>query len=355
MSDLGRLLKSLIFILLLFALASTAAFSRNANVNDDEAAIAEGPDDILLSSSDADISGLIDVDATDIEVTDIEVTDIEADATNSEFDDSLPSPVDAGQIGSSENIDAVADSEDKGKPNPVVMPPNSKPGGLSYGGWNEEWWQWALSMPIDDHPLYDTADSGEGQSGKVLFLGSSFVNEQAPSGEFVTDVDREIITSPGTKIFMPVFNVEVSTIEGYEGSEEEMQEQAASFLDFVADETSVEIDGVSVEDPKQYISPSPLFDIGPLPENNVLQDLGYYAPGGTEGNAAANGYYLMLPPLSVGEHTIHYTTPVVVPGGNPDGSDWIWIQDVNYTIIVEPDKGNSEDKANKEKGNEEKK
>ena len=232
----------------------------------------------------------------------------------------------------------TAEKKMNGNQNAGIMPPNSRPRGLTYGEWNEEWWQWAFSMPIDDHPLYDTADIGEGQSGKVLFLGSSFKSEQAPSGETITSVDREISIPPGTKIFIPLFNVEVSTIEGYGGTEEEKQEQAESFLDLVGSMT-VLIDGEPVEDPEQYESPSTLFEIGPLPENNVLQDLGADAPAGSTGQAAANGYYLMLPPLSVGEHTIEYVTPIVVPEGNPDGSDWVWTQDVTYTINVEPDKG----------------
>lgn len=238
--------------------------------------------------------------------------------------------------------DGMDEAEKKnGNQNAGVMPPNSRPGGLTYGEWNEEWWQWAFSMPIDDHPLYDTADISEGQAGKVLFLGSSFKSEQAPTGETITSVDREISISPGTKVLIPLFNVEVSTIEGYEGSEEEMQDQAGSFLDYV-ESITVLIDGKPVEDPEQYESPSPLFEIGPLPENNVLQDLGADAPAGSTGQAAANGYYLMLPPLSVGEHTIEYLTPIVVPGGNPDGSDWIWTQDVKYTINVEPNKGDKD-------------
>ena len=244
--------------------------------------------------------------------------------------------VEAKDVGRTNSKD---DPESMRNENPGIMPPDSRIGGKTYGEWNQEWWQWALSMPVDNHPLYDTADSSEGQTGKMVFLGSSFESELAPSGETITEVDREISISPGTKIFIPLFNVEVSTIEGYGGTEMEMQEQAESFLDLVGSMT-VLIDGVPVENPEQYESPSPLFEIGPLPENNVLQDIGVDAPAGSTGDAAANGYYLMLPPLSVGEHTIEYVTPIVVPGGNPDGSDWIWIQDVSYTINVEPNKGN---------------
>ena len=38
-------------------------------------------------------------------------------------------------------------------PNPGVLPPNSKPYGMSYGEWNAGWYQWAASMPLD-HNVY---------------------------------------------------------------------------------------------------------------------------------------------------------------------------------------------------------
>jgi hypothetical protein len=50
---------------------------------------------------------------------------------------------------------------------PAVAPVNSKPYGLSYGQWSARQWQWEFSFPVDQHPLFDTADASAGQSGPV--------------------------------------------------------------------------------------------------------------------------------------------------------------------------------------------
>lgn len=46
---------------------------------------------------------------------------------------------------------------------------------------------------------------------------------------------------------------------------------------------------------------SPLFVWGPLPEGNI-----FGAPEGTVSPAVDAGYYLLLKPLSVGEHVIEF-------------------------------------------------
>ena len=49
----------------------------------------------------------------------------------------------------------------------------------------------------------------------------------------------------------------------------------------------------------QYRVDSPLFVWGPVPVDNILG-----APEGTTSPSVADGYYLMLTPLSVGEHEV---------------------------------------------------
>jgi hypothetical protein len=60
------------------------------------------------------------------------------------------------------------------KANPGVIPPHAKPYGMTYGEWSAKWYQWQYSLPVDQHPLFDTADCSEGQTGKVWFLGGTF-------------------------------------------------------------------------------------------------------------------------------------------------------------------------------------
>lgn len=235
----------------------------------------------------------------------------------------------------------TADQEkENGNPNPGlgIKQPNSK----MYENLSAEWWKWELSMPMDAHPLNDTADASEGQSGKVWFLGSNLTTETV-DGEAVAIVDRDCTIPPGTKIFIPLFNIEGSTIEGMGESETELRE----YTDWIMNrsinpiEMSAEIDGVSVENLEQYVSPSSLFAFGPLPENNPLQSLGVDAPAGTVSNSVADGYYLLIQSLPPGVHTIHLSSTYMIPE-----FDFVFTQDITYTVTVEPgkDKGTGKSK-----------
>src|SRR5205814_1731632 len=61
------------------------------------------------------------------------------------------------------------------------------------------------------------------------------------------------------------------------------------------------IDDVAVENLDAYRVESPLFEFGPLPENNLLG-----APTGATSPSVDAGFYLLLNPLSVGKHVLHF-------------------------------------------------
>jgi hypothetical protein len=216
----------------------------------------------------------------------------------------------------------------------AIMPLSSRPGGLTYGEWNAKWWQWAYSLPVNAHPLFDTADCSQGQSGNVWFLGSSFATEQGPSGEVIAKVDRTCNIPRGKMLFFPVMNVEGSPLEGNGETEAELRDYTNWIMDHAID-MSAEIDGCPVRNLEQYLAPSPQFTFGPLPENNVLQWLGIDAPAETTSISVANGIYLMLAPLSIGKHTIHFEGTFKFTQ-DPDGFDFVFKQDVNYEITVKP-------------------
>lgn len=223
--------------------------------------------------------------------------------------------------------DALDANEGGGNPNPGsgIRSPNSK----TYNELSAEWWKWSMSMPVTEHPLYDTADGSEGQSGTVWFIGSGVVNEMGPGGEYIVNVpNREITIPPGTKLFLPLFNVEGSTIEGV--PEEVLEGYAQSFPQYVT-EMSATVDGIDIDNLEEYGAPSDVFDIGPLPADNILG-----AEEGGTGMSAADGYYLLLPPLTPGRHMIHYASRLEIPGED-DEPDFVFIQDVTYTVIVKPE------------------
>jgi len=90
----------------------------------------------------------------------------------------------------------------------------------------------------------------------------------------------------------------------------ELRTCAKGMIDPV-DNVTAEIDGVPIQNLQEdYRATSPLFTYGPLPDNNVLQLWGINAPAGATSLSVADGFYLMLAPLSVGQHTIHFTGTV---------------------------------------------
>jgi hypothetical protein len=198
---------------------------------------------------------------------------------------------------------------------PGVIPPFARPFGKSYSEWSGAWWQWALSLPIEQNPFFDEtgcANGANGQSGPVWFLtGVISVSGTA---------ERECTVPAGKAIFFPIINVECSTAEPppYHGDDEaELRDCANGFL---FETLIAEVDGVPVPDLDRYIVNSPLTDVL-LPENNAL----WVSAGPAQ--LVANGAYLMLAPLSVGEHLVHFS------GTFPDFS---FTLDITYHLTVAP-------------------
>jgi hypothetical protein len=192
-----------------------------------------------------------------------------------------------------------------GQPNPRVLPPQSHPHGKSYGQWAAAWWQWVLSIPADSSPLFDEtgANAYQGQTGSVWFLVGVF--------NATGTAERSITVPSGTFLFFPILNFAwISTVPEDPQTAEGIRALIAPPADAATD-LAVEIDGVSLNNLQQYRTESPLFDVT-LPEDNVFGVPGCEC---TFGPSMDQGYYLMVAPLSVGEHTLHFhgSQPDVIP------------------------------------------
>ena len=185
-------------------------------------------------------------------------------------------------------------------PNPTILPPNSNPHGMSYGQWGDAWWQWALSIPADVNPMLDPTGefAAEGQSGSVWFLAGT------QGGTAV----RTVTVPAGKSLFFPIYNwVWVNLPEfGDDPWSEEQEAFARESLAFFVDtppELSCEIDDRAVQQITSYRCQTPEDGeyMVTFPDGNV-----WGLPAGTYGPSVSDGYFLMLAPLSAGEHTIHF-------------------------------------------------
>jgi len=213
-----------------------------------------------------------------------------------------------------------------GPPNPPVLPPVANAFGMTYGEWAIAWWQWAGTVEVEnlnDHPLVADGemDCSLGQDGKVWFLGGTFGHEATGTA------DRECDVPVGKALFFPMVNIICSPLTSDPDDAEFLLACAINPGDVYGFELgmsplSVSIDGVEIPNlDYYYVEPGVTFDIGPVPDPNI-----FYADEGAVEQAATTGYYLLLPPLSKGDHTIAFEAEVT--------GDYPSYYDITYLLHV---------------------
>jgi hypothetical protein len=201
--------------------------------------------------------------------------------------------------------------QDKEQPERArILPPGSTPYGHTYAEWSALWWQWVTSLPADNNPALDTGDCGEGQSGDVWFLAGSFFGPEP--------IVRECTVPAGKAFFFPIVNTAFFITE--EEENEEVARQAVNDAIDQVTSVSLKIDGKPIKHiNRHYRTDSALFEIGPLPANNI-----FGVNEGTTLEGVSDGYFVMLKPLHKGKLTIHFKAET-----NSEVS-----QDVTYILHV---------------------
>ena len=183
---------------------------------------------------------------------------------------------------------------------------NPKVYGKTYGEWAAEWWKWALSFPDGRNPVQD--ETGElcdlGQRGPVWFLAGSFG---------VTGVERECTIPAGKAIFYPLVNSFWIDEPGDEVFTDEEVRWIVTNFTAAGDEACQLTSTLDTFDTPNFgelpapvtalLQPvvraqTPKFSIE-LQEGNILG----FDPGPNE-RLIGEGYWVMLPPLTPGEHVL---------------------------------------------------
>jgi hypothetical protein len=175
-------------------------------------------------------------------------------------------------------------------PNPGVLPVGSTAFGQTYGEWSAAWWNWAASQTLAKSAVADTtgANCGVGQSGPVWFLAGT-------TGGFVT---RTCTIPSDTAILFPIINGECSTAEGNGTTDAELAACAKDLMDHVTAKDA-SIDGTPLVNLDSYRVGSPLFTL------RAVRNNAFGIPAGKT-NSVAEGFWILLAPLSAGQHTIQF-------------------------------------------------
>ena len=212
-----------------------------------------------------------------------------------------------------------------------VIPLSSKPFGASYGTWSARWWQYVYQFPIHNppytgpiyNPLFDETGSqcSLGQSGKVWYLVGVF----NVSGT----VSRSCTVPSNVALFFPIVNDEFDNLcVDPPLTVDELRQEAAQVIDTSA-ELHATLDGAPLSDHLfGFRVKSPVFSYTLPPEDNIAQFLGCDVSG-TVYPVVGDGFYLMLTPLSAGQHTINF--------GGTLGPPFNFSLDINYNLTVTED------------------
>lgn len=216
-----------------------------------------------------------------------------------------------------------------GNPNPGVFPIQSRPYGQTYGQWSARWWQFAFQQTTLDICATDKPGS------KVTFL----------AGTSPGPVTNSCTVPTGNAIMFPVFNVEWSRIEADTtpgtclvpatpsgNSDAALQACAtAQANNALASNASLEadVDGVTLQNLTNYraVSPPPPFTFTAVSGNPFG-----LPPGSSQ--SVADGFWIMLTPLSPGKHTIHFAATVPFPNVNPPSTPFTFTLDTTYNLTV---------------------
>jgi hypothetical protein len=180
-----------------------------------------------------------------------------------------------------------------GGPNPGVYSKDSNVYGLTINQWTAVWWQYVMSFPASTNPLSNTtgADCADRQFGPVFFLVGT------TGGLAVRD---DCVVPANKSILFPIINV-ISAVPEDGSNASDLKAVVTAYMD-TTDLVEASVDHVALKKLyKDYRFPSPIFSFyGATP--------GIFSPyyEGFRKIAFSDGWWVMLYPLSPGQHTIHF-------------------------------------------------
>lgn len=198
--------------------------------------------------------------------------------------------------------------------------------GKTLGEWSAEWWKWILPIPVEQNPAFDPDGSfaNVGQpDGPVFFLAK---------GYNVNRIGHRAFTVPeGKYLFMPLLTYYADNINSCPPcySVQELRDQAKAAIDPVTN-LHATVDGIAIPDLFSHRNISPVFSINFLSTNNLVSWGNGIPFAGLDDPMAADGFYLMLEPLTPGLHVLNFGAIVGPP------INLIFDMTDTITVIPEP-------------------
>lgn len=205
--------------------------------------------------------------------------------------------------------------------NPEIYSIDESPFGTPYSTWIAKWWNWTAGIANSEHPRdFPERTCNISQTSKDVWFLPDILD-----GKIV----RECEVPYGKAIFVPITTGEQGVAESEEFKGKPLSQvknsiiEAASYCDNYNVERTAEMDGQKIQglegDSPYRTNTTELFNIT-WGENNIYDVIPQTAP------AFAEGWFLFLKPLPVGDHVIKIHSKISNPSDvscNYDGeTEW---------------------------------
>ena len=194
-----------------------------------------------------------------------------------------------------------------------VLPPQSKPFGLTYGQWSAEWWKQAVRQtgaPGTPFAAGAVSCSSMGTGDVVFLVGTTPAVSPA--------VERSCTISKHAAVLLPAINAECSQAEGNGSTDAELRACATSLAGTFTN-VHVVVDGRALSGLSAFRFASPLYLFSPVAGNVFGIRAAVNSP------SVADGYWVMLDKLKKGTHTVSF-------GGEAPAFDFV--TETTYTLTV---------------------
>jgi hypothetical protein len=199
--------------------------------------------------------------------------------------------------------------------------------GRTYGEWAAQWVAWSEAGPFGANAITDmTGDfcAANQPPALVWFL----------AGTFGGAVERSCNIPAGRALFYPIVEspwIDCPNTPDVTLSDEEVRDIIGSSISGPIEIAST-LNGIPIANLQVMVVRTQTAKFtSVLPDNNVLDGLGFCPTalgGGRTGRRIADGYWVMLPPLPPGQHTLTFRGAV----GSPPGFE----TSVTYNLTVAP-------------------
>jgi hypothetical protein len=197
-----------------------------------------------------------------------------------------------------------------------AVSPNEKVNSLPLSSYANMWWQWTNTMPPELSPIRDQTgvNCHIGQQGDVWFLAGGYGS---------SEISRTCVIPEGKHIFFPVINMVYYPRYQKSSYTCNKAKDSATLNNDALLYIEVELDYKLATNPREFrISSEECFDLlGMIPKE-------YNAPKVYP--SATDGYWIMLKPLTKGEHELTFKAQY----NRIDGSFGEMAQDIKYKLIV---------------------